>query len=1037
MSTPLSSIVCHSCGAKFGVMVKTCTRCGETMSELLLRPGDVIGDYEIVSLLGVGGMGEVFKVRHMELETFRTIKVMRKELLTGGKNHQRFLREARIAARVQHPNVAILHGFSRLPDGSYYMVSEFIDGITLRQWLESHPRFRPDVAIEIALQVLQGLEQCHRAGLLHRDISAVNIMIGAGSVEDAVVAKIIDMGIAKVVTGPSQGDGTRGGLFIGNPRYASPEQWGALEEDEQLDGRADLYCLGVVLYEMLTGKAPFHSKTPLGYASKHLAEAPPPFARVAPEADIPAELESVVMKALQKKRQDRWASAREFARALEPLRGDQRMGTMRLRLESISSQRSAGDFSPQPTVQPSVSPAPPVMVPPTSPSGLPEKPEAAPASSDTLREPSYGEKESAAWDAAVAEETEDAWIAYLDRFSESARAHEAEQRRDEARHFSAIRPADIAGLRAFLDRWPRGARAEKARAALENAENAAGQALEAARDIAALDAFIREHRGSKVLTAAEQRREELLAAAAEAAETAAALEKAERAAEKALGAARDIPALDAFLREYPESSFRAIAEQRRQKWVFAAQGTDAAAALERAERVAEEALDAARDVAAIDAFLRDHRGSKFRAIAERRRAEWDHFAHAAQIGSVDAWQQFLARWGYGDRHVEAHSISKRRGSNIKPSRRRRSERLRKATRRIAPLSSTSSGAAPRCPPLRNASTLSGPLATLKAPWPTAASERCSTFSQCIRAAIRPARFGPFSKNGIASRRRGRPIRRKSSGGSSWCIRTGSMRKPQPHAWRSWKPPPTRKRPAVTSAPPRFSWNSFRIARVQQRFACNCANARTSACPPSHRQRRQSATSAPRRPTLLRSRIPGFAKRSRHSLRTPSTLPTGRPWKRSVSRRRTSTIFASMPRDVGHRWPASASRKLPGPSGNAPRISHNCKSWLGWTAQEMRPDSKHSHKLRGNRLRHAHARQQRGFGKTSAPRSRPRNKRGRRLRPREPGRHGDGIYASIAARGAGSKHSTRCQRPIPTSEQLDSTESGFGRSFSRVIQPVRT
>jgi serine/threonine protein kinase len=281
-----------------------------------LIPGTLLdGKYEILGMLGAGGMGEVYKARHIHLGAFRCIKVMKGALMADEVYRQRFLREARLATQIHHPNLAVVHDFSFLADGASYMVTEYIDGTTVRQWESANGRFPLALAIEVALQVLSGLDHIHRRGLLHRDVSADNVML-AFDADDHLVVKIIDLGIAKAVRTASSSDTTEAGVFVGNPKYMSPEQLGELEEGETLDGRADLYSLGVVLYEMLTGVPPFTARTPNGYIVKHLTEAPPSFRAANPTLDLPAGLEPVVMRALEKRRAQRWASARELADAL-------------------------------------------------------------------------------------------------------------------------------------------------------------------------------------------------------------------------------------------------------------------------------------------------------------------------------------------------------------------------------------------------------------------------------------------------------------------------------------------------------------------------------------------------------------------------------------------------------------------------------------------------------------------------------------------------------------------------------------------------
>jgi serine/threonine protein kinase len=311
---------CSACGTVYGGHPQQCPACGAQLSRDLpeVRPGDVLeGKYEILSLLGTGGMGQVFKARHIHLNAFRTIKVMRRSLLLDEGNRNRFVREARLATLVHHQNVALVHDFASLPDGTHYMVSEFIDGITIRQWERQNGPFPLPLALQIALQALSGLEKIHAAGLLHRDVSADNIMI-TRSDEGEPLAKIIDLGIAKQLAGPTLTEATQAGLFVGNPRYSSPEQLGALAEGEDLDCRADLYCFGIVLYEMLAGVPPFVATTPHGYAVKHLTESAPPLRSFPHIADISTGLQSVILRALEKQRERRYATAREFGLALAP-----------------------------------------------------------------------------------------------------------------------------------------------------------------------------------------------------------------------------------------------------------------------------------------------------------------------------------------------------------------------------------------------------------------------------------------------------------------------------------------------------------------------------------------------------------------------------------------------------------------------------------------------------------------------------------------------------------------------------------------------
>ncbi|HEV8657035.1 MAG TPA: serine/threonine-protein kinase, partial [Thermoanaerobaculia bacterium] len=245
----MAAFHCIRCKAEIDRNFKACPHCGEPVTEFLRRYADepVDGKYKIVDRLGAGGMGEVYKVTHTFLGATRVIKVIRPQISESRDAHDRFLREARAATKVQHPNVATLHDFSALPDGSHYMVWEYIEGENLAQRIRARGTLPPRYAVALTIQALHGLEAIHRAGIVHRDISPENLMITreAGGEERV---RIIDMGVAKVED--STDSATRAGVFVGKLRYASPEHLGFLAEGQKIDGRADLYSLAMVLYEM-------------------------------------------------------------------------------------------------------------------------------------------------------------------------------------------------------------------------------------------------------------------------------------------------------------------------------------------------------------------------------------------------------------------------------------------------------------------------------------------------------------------------------------------------------------------------------------------------------------------------------------------------------------------------------------------------------------------------------------------------------------------------------------------------------------------
>ncbi|HEX7829625.1 MAG TPA: serine/threonine-protein kinase [Thermoanaerobaculia bacterium] len=421
-------------------------------------PGTLLdGKYEILGILGAGGMGEVYKARHIHLGAFRCIKVMKPSLMADEVYRQRFLREARLATQIHHPNLAVVHDFSLMPDGASYMVTEFIDGTTVRQWEAANGRFPLALAIEVALQVLGGLDHIHRRGLLHRDVSADNVML-AFDADDNLVVKIIDLGVAKDVTTANSADTTQAGVFVGNPKYMSPEQLGELDEGEMLDGRADLYSMGVVLYEMLTGVPPFAARTPNGYIVKHLTEAPPSFRTVNPTLDLPHGLEPVVLRALQKKRTQRWGSARELADALTPFAAPTRRAIARTDVPKTIAAEPTEDM-------------------------LANEAWSAALAADTytafrefrtkfpahhVEEAERAIAERLAFDHAAAIDTEEAWEEYLENWRDDRHATAAIERLDSARvreetaYCVALEAKSPAAWRAYLDEFPDGKRSGNA-----------------------------------------------------------------------------------------------------------------------------------------------------------------------------------------------------------------------------------------------------------------------------------------------------------------------------------------------------------------------------------------------------------------------------------------------------------------------------------------------------------------------------------------------------------------------------------------------
>ena len=268
-------------------------------------PGTRVGDYEIVGTLGYGGMGEVYRVRHTISDRVEAMKILRGGQGESKEMLDRFTREIRVLATLQHPNIATLHTAFRQGE-ELVMVMECVEGEDLGRRLPAG--FTLEESLRYTRQVLEALRYAHGRGIIHRDIKPSNIMI----TPDGVV-KLLDFGLALgalSMSGPDQRLTTTGAL-IGSLHYIAPEQ----VSGEPHDARSDIYAVGVTLYEMITGRLPIEGTTHLQVIAGHLQSAP-----VAPSErnpKIPAGLSATVMRALAKNPKDRWPTADAFLKAIE------------------------------------------------------------------------------------------------------------------------------------------------------------------------------------------------------------------------------------------------------------------------------------------------------------------------------------------------------------------------------------------------------------------------------------------------------------------------------------------------------------------------------------------------------------------------------------------------------------------------------------------------------------------------------------------------------------------------------------------------
>ncbi len=282
--------------------------------DALPRGTRVGGRYLVGDLIGDGGMAQVYRGEHETIGRAVAIKVLARELTLEPVVVVRFLQEARAASKIRHQNVVEVTDFGETDDGRPFMVMEFLEGEDLADTLARDGSVPWDRTKPILLQVLAALSAVHEQGVVHRDIKPENIFLISQMGSDDFV-KLFDFGIAKVLQGDGGGPGrslTIKGQVIGTPPYMSPEQC----LGETVDARADLYTVGVIAYEMLTGQTPFVTDDPAKMLRMHVNQAVPPMAEAAPSLGADPRIEAILHRALAKDPGQRFASAHEFAETL-------------------------------------------------------------------------------------------------------------------------------------------------------------------------------------------------------------------------------------------------------------------------------------------------------------------------------------------------------------------------------------------------------------------------------------------------------------------------------------------------------------------------------------------------------------------------------------------------------------------------------------------------------------------------------------------------------------------------------------------------
>ncbi len=315
-------LICPTCHQHFEGEEHFCPRDGSPLSSSTTQGsgdadplvGRVLGGrYRLEQRLGQGGMGTVYRALHTLMDKPIALKILRSEMAADNEAVARFHREARSASRLDHDHCIRVTDFGQSDDGLLYLVMELLDGVSLGQVIRRGPV--PSArAAAIGAAIAEALEHAHDAGIIHRDLKPDNVFL-ARRPRGRELVKVLDFGLAKLVHDGALGPSiTRDGTVFGTPEYMAPEQ----AEGEKLDGRTDIYALGIILYQLVTGDVPFRATNFVALLTKQVSEKPTPPRERRPDLDIPEGLEEVILRCIAKSAGDRYATAHELAEALEP-----------------------------------------------------------------------------------------------------------------------------------------------------------------------------------------------------------------------------------------------------------------------------------------------------------------------------------------------------------------------------------------------------------------------------------------------------------------------------------------------------------------------------------------------------------------------------------------------------------------------------------------------------------------------------------------------------------------------------------------------
>ena len=330
---------CPACGTRFSSDDTFCPHDGQPLREVTEAPdidpllGQVIdGRYRVDAVLGQGGMGVVYLASHVTLNKPMALKLLRGELAKDAVVVQRFMQEARASTAIGHPHIIDIVDFGQLPDGSAYFVMEYLDGEPLTT-LVKRGRLPVEEVLPIAEQIASALGAAHQRGIVHRDLKPDNVYLVRRG-EDERFVKVLDFGVAKV--GGASSKLTKTGMVFGTPHYMSPEQ----AAGQSVDARADVYALGVIIFEMCTGRVPFDGDTFMGILSQHMFDDPP---RPTDIEGTAGPLEPIIMHALAKKPEDRYPSMDALLADLTTLRDG---GSVPVRVGAVPPPALSGTLAP-------------------------------------------------------------------------------------------------------------------------------------------------------------------------------------------------------------------------------------------------------------------------------------------------------------------------------------------------------------------------------------------------------------------------------------------------------------------------------------------------------------------------------------------------------------------------------------------------------------------------------------------------------------------------------------------------------------------